>query len=206
MHSELCLLTVWPVFTWWTFFAYLLLGEKNQPVQRKCLFCPLHSLEFIFLEVIASSTVNLERILTNCNARGREMTERAKDASRGVSSLCSLSRLTTSFQVHVYCVPNCARINHLCKIPVYSKLSLFMLTRNVCCYEIAVWKSRFWNARIINCFTTGKVLFFVGFFCHVIIPFRSHFACRLLSAICNSLTCPSTSLFQGRKLCSVNMG
>lgn len=97
MHSERCLLTVWPVFTWWTFFAYLLLGMKNQPVQRKCLFCQLHSLEFIFLEVIANSTVNLERTLTNCNARGREMTERAKETSRGVSSLRFLSSLTTSF-------------------------------------------------------------------------------------------------------------
>lgn len=109
--------------------------------------------------------------------------------------------------VHVYCMPNCARINNLCKIPVYSKLSLFMLMRNLYCYEIAVWKTRFWNARIINCFITGKDFFFVWvFFCHVIIPFRSQFACCLLWMICNSLTCPSTSLFQGRKLCSINMG
>lgn len=45
------------------------------------MFGQLHSLEFIFLEVIANSTVNLERIITNCNARGREMTEKAKDTS-----------------------------------------------------------------------------------------------------------------------------
>lgn len=72
-------------------------GEKKQPVQRKCLFSQLHSLEFIFLEVIVNSTVNLEKILTNCKARGREMTERAKDTSQGVSSLCFLSSLTTFF-------------------------------------------------------------------------------------------------------------
>lgn len=62
-------------------FCLLVAGEKNQTVQRKCLFGQLHSLEFIFLEVIANSTVNLERIITNCNARGREMTEKAKDTS-----------------------------------------------------------------------------------------------------------------------------